>query len=402
MNSIPPGGATLFRYSAADESGRVKSGRLRAASVADAERVLVDRGLYPVSVEVGRELTWRRSVPTQDLAIFFASVGSLVRAGLPVERAMAASEPLVSDRLATAVSDVRRRVREGESVSDALAAQSDTFPRVVIGMVRSGERGSRLGDALEQIGRQLEEEAQLRSSIRSALAYPVLILAVGIASMLIMGLVVVPRFADVLSGMGAELPRSTRTLMSLSVGLKRFGLLGLIGLTGMYALFAAWARQPDARARVDAALLRVPLLGGIRLGFASARVCRALGAMLSSGMPMLAALDAVREATGDAEVGRRIGLAREAVARGGTLVASLEEREALSPLALQLVGVGEATGELGPLAIRAGDVSADRAQRALRAAVGLLEPALVIGLGVMVALIAASLLQAVYSVRPTG
>jgi type II secretory pathway component PulF len=168
----------------------------------------------------------------------------------------------------------------------------------------------------------------------------------------------------------------------------------------MAAIATRWAFTPHVRARIDGLLLGLPIVGGLRLGFASARACRALGGMLTSGMPLLPALDAAATATGDLEVSRRLANSRAAVARGARLTQALEAQRALSPLALQLVGVGEATGRLGPMLSRAGELVAEDADRSLRTAVALLEPALVVTLGLLVAGVAAALLQAVYSVRP--
>lgn len=358
-------------------------------------------GLLLLEVRASRGFSLpARPVARQDLAVVFQNVASLVRAGMPIERALAASESLVHGPLREALGDVRRRLREGEGVAKALEASGEVFPRVIVGMVHAGERSSRLADALDGVSSQLEEEAALRAQIRSALAYPALILVVGVASVIIMGGIVVPRFAEVLSELGAELPASTRGLLLASELLRRFGLIGAAG--GVVAASAASAlmRRPHVRRRVDHALLRLPVLGGIRLGFASARTCRALGAMLSTGMPLLSALDSARDAAGDAEVAERLGRVRDAVARGERLTPSMESEGALTPLALQLVGVGESSGDLGRMVTRAGDLASERTQRSLRGLVSLVEPALVIAMGFLVAMTAGALLQAVYSVRP--
>jgi type II secretory pathway component PulF len=204
----------------------------------------------------------------------------------------------------------------------------------------------------------------------------------------------------VLGELGAELPPSTRALLAVSNFAQRFGPLLALAAVGMAAIATRWAFTPHVRARIDGLLLGLPIVGGLRLGFASARACRALGGMLTSGMPLLPALDAAATATGDLEVSRRLANSRAAVARGARLTQALEAQRALSPLALQLVGVGEATGRLGPMLSRAGELVAEDADRSLRTAVALLEPALVVTLGLLVAGVAAALLQAVYSVRP--
>lgn len=392
-----------FWYRAARPDGRIVTGRSQARSVGILADSLQSRGLFPLQIEQrAPPLRLRRRTRKRDLAVVFRSVAALTAVGVPVERALAASERLAPEHLRLVLRDVRRRIREGATPSGALLAHPGVFPRVVVGMIRGGERSSRLTEALEQVADQLEEETNLGSQIRSALAYPALILVVGLLSVLVMGTVVVPRFAEVLGDLGAELPTGTRLLLWVSAGLRRYGGVLLLAAAATGGLFVSWSRRPEGGRTLDRLLLRAPVVGGIRHGFASARACRALGGMLRSGMPLLAALDAVEESVGDAEVAIRLRRARARVAKGERLTPSLREEEALSDLALQLVGVGETSGRLGDLALRAGAVSADEAHRSLRSLVSLVEPALVVTLGAGVALIAGALLQAVYSVRPGG
>lgn len=373
---------------------------MRADSAEAALDQLARDGLFALEVEPSPGTRTFRRVSRQDLAVVFRNVAALARAGVPVERAMGASETLVDGLLLEAITGVRQHVREGVEISRAMALYPHVFPPIATGMVRAGERGSTLPHALEAVAEQLEEEANLRAQIRGALAYPALVLTVGVVSALVMGGIVIPRFAEVLGELGAELPLTTRILMSASGLLRRAALPALLAAPVLLAGGASLIGRPTVRRRVDAFLLRLPLVGPIRLGYASSRTCRALGAMLSTGMPLLAALEAAAESTGDAEVSARLTRAREAVAHGQRLTASLGEERALTPLALQLIGVGESSGDLHAMTTRAGALAAERASRGLRSLIGLLEPALVVGLGLLVALTAGALLQAVYSVRP--
>jgi general secretion pathway protein F len=341
-----------------------------------------------------------RPIGRAEAAIVLRNVATLVSAGLPVERAMAATEPIVSPRLGAQIGEARRLIRDGASVAHALEAFPRTFPRAVVGIIRAGERGSSLADACEAAADELEEAARIAARVRAALAYPALILMVGGATITVMGTVVVPRFAELLTSMGAELPPATRVLVAVASALRRFGLLLAILVASLVLVLWRAVETPRSRELLDHLLLRLPIVGAIRHAFASARLCRALGGMLERGMPLLAALDAARDAPGDAEVSRRLGIAREAVVRGSTLTSALDAARSLDRGTLQLVGVGESSGRLGPMVRRAGEVTGERAERTLRTAVALMEPMLVLALGVVVAAVAAALLQAVYSVRP--
>lgn len=390
-----------FRYRATDPVGRIVKGEIVGSDPSHVVRRLLDDGLSALEVTPAQEPMHRRSISVRDLAIVFRNVATLVASGVPVERAFAVSEELVSGSLSGRLREVRRMVREGSTVADALGSMPGVFPRAVVGVIDAGERGSALGVACASVADQLESEAELRSQLRSALAYPALILVMGLATVGVMAGVVIPRFAVVLSELGAELPATTQALLTASEIFKRAVLPALVLTVLAIPVARAWLRNEHLRLRVDRVLLSTPVLGSLRLGFATARTCRALGGMLGNGLPLLAALDSAKSASGDREMTRRIECARDAVARGKRLTHALAEERALTPLAIQFVGIGEAGSSLGEMLVRAGDLAADRTQRRVRAAVTLLEPLLVIVLGVVVAATAAALLQAVYSVRPS-
>lgn len=389
-----------FRYRAVTELGEIRRGTLLARSAESARDELAALGLSVLRVEPLPRLLPARPVKLQELAVVFRNVATLVSAGVPVEAALAASEDLVRKELSAILAEVRRLIREGASVGGALEALPGAFPPSVIGLIRAGERSSSMASACTLAAEQLEAAAELGSSLRSALAYPALILMVGLVTVAVMILVVIPRFADVLAGFGTELPAATGALLTAGTAVKSLApVLAPATVVGL-PLAWMWLRTPAARSRMDRWLLDVPLIGRIRHAFASARTCTALGGMLEGGMPLLAALDAATEAAGDHEVAVRLRRAREAVARGDTLTRAITDERALHPTAIQLVGVGESSGELGAMARSAGEVTGKQATRLLRTAVSLLEPLLVVLLGVLVAAVSAALLQAVYSIRP--
>ncbi len=394
---------TPFRYRAARADGAIVEGVVDAGSAGEAGVVIADRGLFTLAVtplESGDGV--RRPARRRDLAIVFQSVAALVSAGVPLERAVAASESLARGALRDALAQARARLREGQSFAQALAAARGVVPGVVLGMLRAGERGSQLAVALQQVATHLEQEAELVARVRQALAYPLLLSVVGVAAVLVIGAVIVPRFAELLGDMGQELPPATRLLLIGSALLSHYWFLLVPAIAAAVAATIEVARRPASRRRIERALLATPFVGPVRHALATSRVARALGAMLSAGMPLLAALDAVREAAGDLAVGERLARARERVAQGAPLTGSLEREEVLASSGLQLVAVGESSGRLGEMCWRAGDLAAQEAERGLKTLVTLVEPALIVAFGGLVAFVAAALLEAVYSLRPGG
>lgn len=390
---------SAYTYRAARQDGAIVTGAIDAESHGQASETLADRGLFAIALVPASE-TSRRPASRRDLAIVFRGVASLVSSGVPLDRAVAASEPLTSGSLREALADTRQRLREGASFANALALSHGIVPGLVVGMVRAGERGSQLATALEQVAAHLEQEADLVARVRQALTYPLLLAFAGAVSVLVITTVVVPRFATILSDLGQQLPPATRALLGTSELLSRFWMpLLLIGIVATW--FAIdWVRRPSGRKKIEQALLRIPFVGAVRRALATARVMRALGGMLRAGMPLLPALDAAREAAGDLAIGERLSRSRERVVQGSTLAAALEREDAISASALQLVKVGESSGRVAEMAINAGNLAAQEAERGLRTLVTALEPALIVAFGGLVAFTAAALLQAVYSLRP--
>ncbi|MGH7701811.1 MAG: type II secretion system F family protein, partial [Gemmatimonadales bacterium] len=397
------GAMTLYRYRAARSDGATLSGFLPAADAGEARATLSGRGLYPLALDPVEDFEGRRRPARRaDLAIVFQSLAALTQAGVPVERAAAASEPLASGPLREALEAIRQDLKEGLTLAQALERTRGLVPPLVIGMIRAGERGSQLAQALTQVARELEREAELSGRVRQALAYPLVLCVAGAFSVGIISTVVVPRFAEILGDVGQQLPPATRLLLGMSDLVSRFGLVILAGIAVLGAALVEWARRPRGRLMLAGWLLEFPVVGAIRGSLATARLCRALGAMLSAGMPLLPALDGAHEAAGDAAIGLRLRAARERVAQGEPLAASLERERVLTPSALQLLAVGEASGQVALMADRAATLASQEAERGLKTLVSLLEPGLVILFGGLVAFVAAALLQAVYSVRPGG
>jgi type II secretory pathway component PulF len=376
------------------------SGVLAAPDASAATAALYRQGLFALELVAERSDTTTRPAGKPELAIVFRSLAALVGAGVPLERALAATHVLGGAALAPQLDRWRQALHEGTSLSTALSEPAGLIPPVVLGLIRAGERGSQLDLALEQVANHLEQEAELRSRVRQALAYPMLVAGAGVVSIGVITVLVLPKFAALLRDLGQQLPAATRLLLGFSSLIQQDWLSLLIGSSASVAGVAAWSRTPAGTAWWSRQLLAFPVLGELRMALATARLTRALGALLRTGLPILPALDAAAEAVGDATVSKRLRRARERVAGGEALSTAMQHESACSSSALPLLAVGEASGQLALMASRAGDLAAKDAERRLTTLVALLEPMLIVGFGGMVAFVAAALLQAVYSLRP--
>jgi len=391
---------TTFRYEAVRSDGAAVNGVLDVVSESEAAALLSERGLFPVLVEPApsHAAWWLRRPSARAQATVFEGLVSLVDAGVSLEKALRAITPLAQGSLGDALERVTSRVREGSSLGAALAAEDGTFSGITIGLIRAGERGVGLAGALTQVTSQLEREAETAARIRGALAYPALLAAVGTLSVIVIVVFVVPRFVALLADLGQDLPLATRVLVTVSAALHHFGLIFIGAAIGAAALLGRLIR--DHREAWHGWLLRLPVLGRIRFGLATARICRTLGALLGSGTPALPALTIASDAAGDAAVALRLARARDRVSEGAAISTALASTTAITEGAQQLVAIGEASGRLPALLAKAAQLEERDAERRLKALVTLLEPALILAFAGLVAFVAAALLQAVYSLRP--
>lgn len=392
---------TAFRYEAARTDGAMVRGVLDAESGSEAAALLSTRGLLPLAVELERpEGRSTRRASARSQATLFQSLAALVAAGVPLEKALRASERVAAGALRGALQRVGTRVREGASLGAGLAAEAGLFSGVTVGLIRAGERGVGLGVALDQAATQLERESEMVARIRGALAYPLLLAVVGSISVLVIVVFVVPRFVTLLSDMGQTLPLATRVLIAISAAAHHFGLV----LATVFALGASAGLRLMQEKRVawHGWLLTIPLVGPIRHALATARAARTLSALLGSGTPALVALAITQHAVGDAGVADRLARARSRVAEGASLSAALTATSGLTETALELMAIGEGSGRVPTLLAKAADLEEHEAERRLKTLVTYLEPALIMAFAGLVAFVAAALLQAVYSLRPGG
>jgi type II secretory pathway component PulF len=378
-----------YCFEAARPDGEIIRGTLDAPHATAVLDEVTARRLIALDV---RELpaAYARRLPRRDLAVFFRSLATLVRAGIPLDRALRTAE---AGALGAVVTGIRGRVQEGAGLSRALADQPGV-PPVAVGLVRAGEDAG-LDFALEEAAKQLEREADLADQLRAALTYPAILLVVGLGTIAVLVLAVLPRFVALLGDGGTALPLATRLLLDLSAGARAWWPGLLLGGTVVVAVGWRWLTSVAGHE----ALLGLPGVGPVRLALASARSARTLGALLATGSPALRALGVAAQAAGDRAVARRLGRVAERVRTGGGLASALRAERALDSQVVELAQAGEEAGRLAELLGHGALRAETRATRALQRAVKLIEPLMILGLGALVAFVALALLQAVYGVR---
>ncbi|HEX6807357.1 MAG TPA: type II secretion system F family protein [Gemmatimonadaceae bacterium] len=393
---------TRFAYRAARADGAFEHGVLAAESRDAALRALAAQGLWAVDLNAARsEDDLRIRLSSADLALGLRVLATLLESGLPVSKALVAMPELAPDAWQASLPSLARAVREGASLGAALERSGLAIPAVVLGIVRAGEAGSGLARAVRRAADLMDEAAATRSAVRAALIYPCILAVAGTVSVGILVGVVLPRFGAILADLGQALPPTTRFVLQASAVARVAALPAGIATLIITVAWRSWVSTGGGAIRWASLLLGTPIVGTIRRSAATARVCAALSALLESGVALSSALTHAARAAGDAAIENRVLAARTSVIAGGRPSAAFLTEDALTPIAARLIRAGEETGALVAMLAHAARLENERATDRVRSAVRLLEPTLILAFGGLVALVAAALLQAIYSVRPT-
>jgi len=390
-----------FRYRASDADGRLVEGVVLAPTRGVALEALRRQRLVPVDIApLGSEspASTLRQRKSQALVAWARSVATLLEAGMPLDRALAfgtthAGHPAI----ARASADVRRAVQNGSPFADALRQHSAVFGALVPAMVAAGEESGALDHAMARLADHLDEANELGSQVRSALIYPAIMAGASAAGITVLLAFVVPRFAAMLEETGGTLPASTRLLVGMSRVITAWWWLWLALALGVVLGLRAWFGDQSNRRRYHAARLRWPVVGAIETAFSTARFSRALGMLLSGGMPVVGALRIARGTVSNLALGASLDQAAEDVSHGVRIATALAP--VLPPLGAQLLAVGEETGRLPELARQVAETYDRELTRVLRSAVSLVEPALILFFAVLVGFVALAMLQAIYSIN---
>jgi general secretion pathway protein F len=391
-----------YRYRALRGDGAVEFGEIDADGRGAVAELLASRGLLPVEIAwTERSRAAHRTMPWGELALGLRLLANLLRAGLSLDRALAAFAECAPDGWQRILPGVTERVRQGRALGDTLSDADLGVPALVAALVRAGEAGGGAAAAIERAAGLAESVAATRAAIRQALVYPMVLLAAGCVSLGFLVGVVLPRFASILAELGQSPPWTTRVVLAGST-FARAGAAPFAAVAVLAAiLWHRWTVTAEGRRQWHQTLLGVPVIGNARFALGAARAAGAIGALLETGVTLPTALRHGAAASGDEAIAAALLRARGAINQGESAARALARERALTTTAIRLVRAGEDTGRLGPMFTEAARLEHATAQRLVRASVQLIEPAFIMLFGGVVALIAAALLQALYGVRPT-
>ena len=387
-----------FAYAGRTRAGQNVSGE-RAADTMDAavaalrrEQILVTRitpakGKADAGAGAKKEKAGKtgKKVSAKNLAIFTRQFSVMIDAGLPLVQCLEILGTQEEDKnFASVILQTRGDVESGQSLADAMRKHPKTFDPLFTNMIAAGEAGGILDTILKRLATYIEKAVKLAGQVQSAMIYPIAVVVIAGSVVGVILWKVIPTFASLFSGLGADLPLPTRIVIGLSNNLVRFfPFIFVIGGAAMYGFKNYYATDKGRRV-VDAILLKMPVLGNILKKIAVARFCRTLSTLISSGVPILDGLEITAKTAGNAIVEDAIMVTRKSIERGETISVPLKETKVFPPMVTQMIGVGEATGALDTMLGKIAEFYEDEVDTAVAGLLTLLEPIMIAILGIVV------------------
>ena len=407
---------TYFVATYINRQGNTALINIEAADLIQAKRSLRLRGIRAPEIKIKPRATARSSSAATQLhdklrfsrlnelletkpgikekAVFASKLAALVNAGVPIIRSidlMASQQKMPLFK--RALQSVSLEVSQGTSLAEALRRWPKVFDKLSIAMVEAGEAGGVLDESLRRLAKLLEDNAKLQNQIKSALGYPVAVLVIAVAVFLGMTIFLIPTFAEIFDGLGADLPWFTQIMVDLSNLLRStFSLFLLLGLVAFGYLFRRFYATPIGRRRVDALILKLPLFGELIQKTATAQFCRTFSSLTKAGVPILTSLDIAREVTNNSIISDAISNSREDVLQGIPLSVSLSQMNVFPDMSISMLSIGEETGEMDAMLSKVADFYEDEVEAIVKALTSMLEPAMIVLVGGIVG----SILMAMY------
>lgn len=393
-------------YSGYSEAGKAVRGEIDAAGLDEARQALRRRGVFATEITpartgkpgvreshaTGSRRSFGRGARLKRTASMMKQMSLLVSSGTPVVDALAAVERQAQDTgWKAVVGEVRGRVEEGSALSEAMRAAPGEFDPICASLVAAGESGASLESMLARLAQTLEREAQMRGAVIGAMVYPLVLITASTAALVTLVLVVLPRFASLFETLQVPLPLSTQVLMALSEILRGWWWAALLTLVGAAAAAWFWSHSEGGRRRLHSAAVRTPQLGRIVRSFATARIARLLGILVTSHVPLVEALRLVRESAWNCRYIELLRAAEERVTRGEPISDAFSDPLLIEPAIAEVIRTGERSGQLGAVLTNIAGFKDQENETIVRSLTSLLEPIILLFMGGIVALVAISM-----------
>jgi type IV pilus assembly protein PilC len=379
---------TTYQYKVRDRAGKLVSGELMGDSESLVMAKLREMGMVPIEVKKAKtglkmEINLRPGhVKLKDLSVFSRQFATMVNSGLPILRALSIlSEQTASKELQKVLVQVRLDVEQGASLSGAMERHPKAFNDLYVAMVKAGETGGVLDNVLLRLADNIEKEVELRRKVKSAMTYPLVVVALVTLILAAMLLFVVPQFESIYAQLGGELPLPTRLLLAVSNAVRTYWYVFLLVILGAVFALRRYKKTDRGRAQVDAVKLRVPVFGGLFHKAALARFSSTLGMLLRSGVPILQALDIVIDTVNNRTLGRAVDDVQSSVREGESMAKPLSRHSVFPPMVVQMLAVGEETGAVDTMLDKVADFYNSEVSASVDALTSLIEPLMIAIIG---------------------
>lgn len=395
-----------FSYRAISRQGESLQGAIDAERIEVAARELKSQGLTLLSLEPGglgveNVAGGASAVVSADQVLSLTrELAVLLRAGLPIDKALKVMIDMADKPAFKALQEeLLAGVKGGKGLSQALRNHPETFSGFYVNMVRAGEASGHLEQVLERLSQYLSDSRAVRSSVVSAMIYPAILLVVAVLSIAAMLTFVVPQFETLFNDMGDALPSLTRSVLAVADALRSYGVFILLLLAALIVGLRYYLRTPEGRRFRDTRVLGLPILGEVFFKYEVAKFARTAGTLLANGVPMLQAITIATNTVDNREIKAHLEVLEPAVKRGQRMSVALEQSTAFSPLVVQMVRVGEESGNLDAMLTQLAEVYDGEVQAGIKRSLTILEPAMILVMGGIIALIIVAILTGIMSVN---
>lgn len=402
-----------------DINGSLKRQEVSARNLSEARGRLRERGFTIEDLKVSQPFSLEKlsqidlnqigqrieaalsSVTVKDKAVFSRQFAAMVNAGVAMVRSLGVlSEQCSNPKLKKALQGVSADVQEGSGLSESMRKHPQCFDFMYVSMVQAGETGGVLDDVLNRLAKLLEDDSRLRNQIKSALTYPVVVLFLAVGIFIAMTVFVLPTFEKIFDSLNVELPAFTQVMMGISRFLRtpQYVAIIIVILAGLVFAFQTYYKTRVGRETVDRYSLKVPLFGDLIKKTATARFCRTFGALTKSGVPILQALEISRDTAGNQIIANAIDESRREIQTGGMISLALQKERVFPNMAIQMISIGEETGELDKMLSKVADFYENEVEEAVKAMTSIIEPLMIVVLGGMVGSILISMYLPMFKV----
>ncbi len=403
-----------FLYKVKDMSGQVRESSARADNAQLLKARLAARGYevieikergfslmqIPLFIALDAQLARLEPITLRDMVVFSRQFAAMISAGVPLLRTLSIIvEQCKNRKLKGCLEEVRRSVESGLSLSDALSRQGNVFDKLYISMVRAGEAGGFLSEVLTRLADFLESRQKLNQKVKAAMVYPSVVMAIAVLVFWVMLTFILPIFEGLFKNIGGELPAYTRFLITLSQYMRSIwmGLFAVSVLVGLYFV-RRYYRTEMGREHIDGMFLSLPLFGDLSRKVAIARFCRTFGTLIKAGVPMLSALDVVKDTAGNASIARSVEKIYNEVRQGGSISKPMARLTLFPTMVTQMVAVGEETGNLDEMLTKVAEFYDMEVDNSVESLTSLLEPIMVVGIGGIVGSVVIGMYLPIFSV----